>query len=67
MIGKLLAAFVGSRIDRRDGHGGVKGAVLGYATQRLVTRMGPFGWFILGVVALWRLLFGRRKRSRSRY
>lgn len=65
MIGKLFAAWAGSRIDRSDGRGGVKGAVLGLAVQRAARgRLGPFGWFLLGVAALWKLVFGRGRRSR---
>ncbi|KQX25343.1 MULTISPECIES: hypothetical protein [unclassified Sphingomonas] len=41
MIGKLLAAFIGRKIDRRDGKGGAKGALMGVAAASLVRRAGP--------------------------
>ena len=64
MFAKLLAMFVGNRVDRADGHGGVKGALAGLAAERAIAgRLGPFGWFLIGVVALWKMLFGRRKRE----
>ncbi|MDF7773723.1 hypothetical protein P1X14_00560 [Sphingomonas sp. AOB5] len=66
MIGKLLAAFIGNRIDRRDGKGGLKGAIMGVAIERIVRRLGPVGWLLVGIVMLWRLIFGRRRRTRYR-
>jgi hypothetical protein len=64
MFGKLLAMWVGNRIDRSDGKGGIKGAVVGLAVERAARgRLGPFGWFLLGLAALWKLLFGRRRRT----
>jgi hypothetical protein len=64
MIGKIMGALIGRSIDRRDGRGGFKGMVLGVAGERIVRRMGPFGWLVVGFVALWRLLRGRRRRYR---
>jgi hypothetical protein len=60
MLGKLLGAFIGSRIDRRDGQGGVKGAVLGAATAGALRRLGPLGLAIGGVVVARRMLRKRR-------
>jgi hypothetical protein len=62
MFAKLLAMFIGNRIDRSDGHGGVKGAVLGLAAERAVRgRLGVWGWIGLALIGLWKLFFGRRK------
>ena len=62
MFAKLLAMFIGNRIDRSDGRGGVKGALFGLAAERAMRgRLGPFGWLMIGIVALWKLVFGRRK------
>jgi hypothetical protein len=65
MIGKLLAAFIGNRIDREDGKGGLKGALIGVAAERLIQRMGPAGWVLaalfLVIRFVWRLIFPKRK------
>jgi len=65
VIGKLLAAFIGNRIDRADGKGGVKGAVIGLGVERLLTRMGPVGWVLAALFLVlrffWRLIFPKRK------
>ncbi len=75
MIGKLLAAFIGNRIDREDGKGGVKGAMIGLAVERLLTRMGPIGWVLAGLYLVihysfrligW-LIFGSRRRRAARH
>ncbi len=72
MIGKLLAGLIGSRIDREDGKGGVKGAVIGLAVERLLARMGPIGWVLAGVYLVihygfrllgWLIFGSRRKRA----
>jgi len=65
MIGKLLAAFIGNRIDREDGKGGLKGALIGVAAERLIRRMGPVGWLLAALFLMirfvWRLIFPKRK------
>lgn len=65
MIAKLLAMFIGNRIDRSDGKGGVKGAVIGLAVERFVRKLGPVGWVLLGLFLvvrfLFRLVFPKRK------
>jgi hypothetical protein len=66
MIRNLLGAFIGSRIDRRDGQGGVKGAVLGYAAQRAITRMGVPGLLLAGGYGLWRWRADRRRQRGTR-
>lgn len=43
MIGKLLGAAVGRSIDRRDGQGGLKGALFGAAAVSVLRRAGPIG------------------------
>ncbi|MBO9714488.1 hypothetical protein [Sphingomonas sp.] len=65
MIGKIMGALIGRSIDRRDGHGGLKGMALGVAVERVLKRLGPIGWIVGGL--LWlvaRLLFGRKRRYR---
>jgi hypothetical protein len=65
MIGKLLAALIGNRIDRSDGKGGVKGALIGLGVERMLTRMGPIGWVLAALFLVlrfvWRLIFPKRK------
>lgn len=65
MIRSILAALIGNRIDRRDGRGGVKGALAGVAVDRVARRGGRFGWLLLGILSVWRLFFRRRTRTRS--
>ncbi len=60
MIGKIVGAIIGSRIDRRDGEGGLKGAMLGYAGAALMKRVLPLGLLVGGGIAAKRLL-GRRR------
>lgn len=60
MIGKLIGALVGREIDRRDGKGGVKGALLGAATVGIVRRAGPLG-LLLGGAYVAKKAFDRRK------
>jgi len=71
MIGKLLAGFIGSKIDRSDGEGGVKGALIGVAVERVIKRMGPIGWVLmilfLTLRFVWRLFFPKRKVRHARY
>ena len=48
MIGKVIGALVGRELDRRDGSGGAKGAILGMAAASALRRMGPLGMVIGG-------------------
>nr|WP_047168930.1 hypothetical protein [Sphingomonas sp. Y57] len=64
MIGKLIGAFIGHKIDRRDGEGGVKGAVLGAAAAGLVRRAGPIG-LLLGGAYVAKKAFDKRKGGRG--
>jgi uncharacterized protein (DUF697 family) len=51
MIGKILGAIVGSKIDGSDGEGGLKGAAIGALTVGAARRLGPLALMIGGVVA----------------
>jgi len=51
MIGKAIAGWIGSRIDRRDGEGGTLGAVVGVATWEVAKRVVPAA-FVLGAGAI---------------
>lgn len=65
MIGKLIGAFIGSRIDRRDGDSGAKGAVIGAATAGLARRAAPLALAIGGLVVAKRLIDRARGKSGS--
>jgi hypothetical protein len=60
MIGKLLGAWVGSRIDQRDGEGGMKGALIGTAAVSVMRRLGPLGVVLGGAYIAKRALDRRR-------
>ena len=60
MIGKVIGALVGREIDRRDGQGGGKGAILGYAAASAMRRMGPLG-LVLGGAYVAKKAYDRRK------
>lgn len=62
MLGSILGAFIGSKIDRRDGRGGLKGAVMGAATAGVLRRLGPLGLAVGGAVVAKRMLDRRRRR-----
>jgi hypothetical protein len=51
MIGKLIAGWIGSKIDRRDGEGGAVGAAVGVATWEVAKRVVPAA-FVLGAGAV---------------
>jgi uncharacterized protein (DUF697 family) len=51
MIGKVLGAIIGSKIDASDGKGGLKGAAIGALTVGAARRLGPLALLIGGVVA----------------
>ncbi|MES2988667.1 MAG: hypothetical protein V4808_12240 [Pseudomonadota bacterium] len=50
MIGKAIAAYIGNRIDRRDGKGGTLGALAGMAAFGLGRRVLPAA-IVLGAAA----------------
>lgn len=64
MIGKLIGALVGREIDRRDGQGGAKGALLGAATAGIIRRAGPLG-LLVGGAWIAKKAFDRRKAERA--
>lgn len=66
MFGKLIGALVGREIDRRDGRGGLKGALLGAATVGAMRRMGPLGLALGGAYVAKRMFDRRRERRGSR-
>jgi len=65
MIGKLIGALVGREIDRRDGRGGMKGALLGAASAGILRRAGPVG-LLLGGAWVAKKALDRRKAGRAR-
>jgi len=62
MIGKILGAVIGSRIDRNDGAGGLKGAALGVVAATALRRLGPLGLAIGGAYAVKKAMDRRRAR-----
>jgi hypothetical protein len=66
MIGKIIGALVGREIDRRDGSGGVKGAMIGAASAGLLRRMGPIG-MVLGGAYVAKKAYDRRRTSRDTF
>nr|WP_240700208.1 hypothetical protein [Sphingomonas gei] len=62
----LIGAFIGNRIDRRDGRGGVKGAAIDYVAQRVITRMGTPGLLLAGGYGLYRFAKDRRRTRDER-
>ncbi len=65
MLGKVIGAVIGNRIDRSDGKGGVKGAVIGAAAAGLIRRAGPLGLAAVGGAYLAKKLYDRKKAKRS--
>lgn len=64
MIGKILGALVGREIDRRDGSGGMKGALTGALIGGGLRRMGPLGMALGGAYVAKKAL-DRRRLNRS--
>ncbi len=50
MIGTLLSALIGARIDESDGEGGAGGAVLGMAGWAVVKRLVPLAIIGAGIL-----------------
>jgi len=65
MIGKVIGALVGREIDRRDGQGGIKGALLGAAAAGALRRLGPLG-LLAGGAYVAKKMMDRRREGRSR-
>lgn len=64
MLRTVITALIGREIDRRDGKGGMKGALLGVAASRLLTRMGPLG-LVLGGAYVAKKAYDRRGTRRA--
>lgn len=64
MIRTIIGALVGREIDRRDGEGGVKGALIGAVASRAVMRMGPLG-LALGGAYVAKKAYDRRRSARG--
>lgn len=64
MIGKLMGALIGRRIDRRDGEGGMKGALMGAAAAGLLRRAGPLG-LLAGGAWIAKKAFDKRQADRQ--
>jgi hypothetical protein len=62
MIGKILGAVIGSRIDRRDGEGGHKGAAIGVVAASALRRLAPIGPALSGAYAVEKATDRRRTR-----
>ena len=62
MIRTLIGTLIGREIDRRDGTGGVKGAVLGGLAMRGLTRLGPLG-LALGGAYVAKRAYDRRRNT----
>lgn len=63
MIRSILGALVGREIDRSDGKGGAKGALVGLVATRIVSRMGPLG-LLLGGGYVAKKAYDRRKAAK---
>lgn len=63
MIGKVIGALVGREIDRRDGRGGLKGAVIGAAAAGGLRRLGPLG-LLLGGAYVAKKVFDRSRAGK---
>lgn len=59
MIGKAIAGWIGSKIDRRDGEGGALGAVAGVAVWEVGKRVVPAA-ILVGTAVLGARYISRR-------
>jgi hypothetical protein len=64
MIRTIIGALLGRELDRRDGRGGVGGAVVGALATRAVTRMGPLG-MALGGAYVAKKAYDRHRAGRA--
>ncbi len=64
MFGKIVGALIGREIDRRDGSGGAKGAILGMAAVGAMRRLGPLG-LLLGGGYVAKKAYDRRRTSKA--
>lgn len=60
MLGKIIGALVGREIDKRDGRGGTKGALMGMVAAGGLRRLGPLG-MLLGGGYVAKKAYDRRK------
>ena len=65
MLRRIMGAMVGGAIDRSDGKGGLKGAVIGAVAARAVSRAGPAGLAAVGAAVAGKMLWERRKRKKA--
>ncbi|MGK6322420.1 hypothetical protein ACMGDM_04985 [Sphingomonas sp. DT-51] len=64
MIKTIIGALLGRELDRRDGRGGVGGAMVGALATRAVTRMGPLG-MALGGAYVAKKAYDRHRATRA--
>ncbi len=64
MIGRVIGALVGREIDRRDGSGGTRGALIGMVAAGALRRLGPLG-LILGGGYVAKKAYDRHRESRG--
>ena len=64
MIRTIIGALLGRELDRRDGRGGVGGAMVGALETRAVTRMGPLG-MALGGAYVAKKAYDRHRATRA--
>jgi hypothetical protein len=64
MIRTIIGALLGRELDRRDGRGGVGGAMVGALATRAVTRMGPLG-MALGGAYVAKKAYDRHRATRA--
>jgi len=64
MFGRVIGALVGREIDRRDGKGGMKGALIGAAAAGGLRRLGPLG-LVLGGAYVAKKALDRRRAERT--
>jgi hypothetical protein len=60
MFGTVIGAIIGSKIDRADGEGGVKGALLGALAPALVKRVLPLAILAGGALLVKNALDARK-------
>lgn len=62
MVGKLIGALVGAKVEKRRQESGLKGAVLGAMAVGLLKRLGPIGLVAGGAYAA-KKAYDRRKEG----
>jgi hypothetical protein len=61
MLGKIIGAAIGNRIDKSDGRGGFKGALAGAIAAGIIRRAGPVGLAAMGGAYLAKKMYDKRK------